>query len=122
MSDNTDALQGVSPKLLGPVQRIQEATRLLGFPLRVLEGVRSDERQQALFAQGRSTPGPIVTQCDGVTHRSRHQTQADGFGHAVDLVWDTETPFEGPWPLLGAAAVALGLVWGGTFTKLVDRP
>src|SRR5229473_2168575 len=98
MSDHTDALQGVSPKLLGPVQRIQEATRLLGFPLRVLEGVRSDERQQAL-----------VTQCDGVTHRSRHQTQADGFGHAVDLVWDTDTPFEGPWPLLGAAAVALGL-------------
>lgn len=117
-----DPLAGLHPRLLKPVQQLLEALRALGFPMKVTEGVRSDERQQQLYAQGRTAPGAIVTNCDGTIHRSRHQTQADGFGHAVDCCFDSETPYEGPWPVYGAAAVALGLVWGGNFSKLQDRP
>ena len=104
------------------VQQLQEAMRALGFPLKVSEGVRTEERQEQLYAQGLTAPGAIVTNCDGVVHRSRHQPQADTYGHAVDCAWDSDTPFEGPWLAYGAAAEALGLVWGGRFTKLADRP
>lgn len=117
-----DSLAGLHPKLSQRVQTILDGMRAFGFPMKVLEGVRSDERQRALFAQGRTAPGPIVTRCDGVTHRSRHQQQPDGFGHAVDCVFESSTPFEGPWKLYGAAAEALELVWGGTFSTIVDRP
>lgn len=117
-----EPLAGVHPRLVKPVQQLLEAMRALGFPMRVTEGVRSDERQQELYAQGRTAPGAIVTNCDGVKHRSRHQSHADGFGYAVDCCFDSETPYEGPWTLYGAAGEALGLTWGGRFTKLVDRP
>lgn len=119
---NEDPLAGVHPKLLKGVQQILEAMRVLGFPMKAHEGLRTEARQAELYAQGRTAPGAIVTNCDGVTHRSHHQPQADGLGHAVDCVFDTETPFEGPWPLYGAAAEALGYLWGGRFAKLVDRP
>lgn len=122
MTETTDSLSGLHPRLIQQVQKLQEALRSLGFPMRVTEGLRSDERQIALYAQGRTTPGPIVTNCDGATHRSRHQLQVDGYGHAADLCWDGDAPFEGPWAVYGAAAEALGLVWGGRFTKLIDRP
>jgi peptidoglycan L-alanyl-D-glutamate endopeptidase CwlK len=42
----------------------------------VTEGVRTLARQQELYAKGRTTPGPVVTN----TMKSRHLT-----GHAVDL-------------------------------------
>lgn len=120
MSD--DRLTGLHPRLTKPLQQILEAMRALGHPMRVTEGVRTDERQRELYAQGRTAPGSIVTNCDGVTHRSRHQPQADGYGHAVDCCFDSETPYEGPWAVYGAAGEALDLVWGGRFTRLVDRP
>ena len=120
MSD--DLLTGLHPTLIKRIQHLLKGMRALGFPVRMTDGLRSDARQAELYAQGRDAPGSIVTNCDGVTHRSRHQTQVDGYGHAVDCCFDSETPYEGPWALYGAAGEALGLVWGGRFTKLQDRP
>lgn len=52
----------------------------------IVEGVRTVERQQELYAQGRSNPKmPIVTNVDGVIKKSNHQAKADGYGYAVDL-------------------------------------
>jgi peptidoglycan L-alanyl-D-glutamate endopeptidase CwlK len=49
----------------------------------VLEGVRTPERQKQLYAQGRTTPGKIVTW----TLNSRHfKDPKTGYGHAVDLL------------------------------------
>lgn len=74
---NAERLIGVHPGLRGVVEGAQMTT-----PLAVIEGVRSLARQEALYAQGRTAPGKIVTW----TMKSRHLQQADGFGHAVDLV------------------------------------
>jgi peptidoglycan L-alanyl-D-glutamate endopeptidase CwlK len=48
-------------------------------------GVRTAAEQKALYAQGRTAPGKIVTNCDGVKSKSAHQAKDDGYGHAVDL-------------------------------------
>jgi peptidoglycan L-alanyl-D-glutamate endopeptidase CwlK len=66
-------LEGVHPALVGVVR---EAMGRCRFRVRVLEGVRTMERQRELYAQGRTAPGKIVTW----SMESRHLT-----GHAVDL-------------------------------------
>ena len=48
-------------------------------------GARTTEEQQSLYAQGRTKPGNIVTNCDGIKNKSNHQVKADGYGYAVDL-------------------------------------
>lgn len=98
----------------------------LGFPMIVTSTVRTTDQQQALYAKGRTTPGPIVTNADGVIKTSNHQAKADGWGHAVDCAflingtpsWDLRLP----WATYGACGKALGLQWGGDWNSLVDLP
>lgn len=40
---------------------INDVETLTGYPWRVVQGFRSFPQQAALYAQGRTTPGPIVT-------------------------------------------------------------
>lgn len=98
---------------------------VLGWEIIPTSGVRSTAQQQALYAQGRTTPGPIVTYADGVEKRSNHQVRADGYGHAIDFCFLVEGKpswnLALPWRLVGEAGKALGLEWGGDW-KRPDRP
>jgi peptidoglycan L-alanyl-D-glutamate endopeptidase CwlK len=119
------------PILAAKLARVLAAMDALGFPMRIVSTVRTTDEQQALYAQGRTKPGPIVTNADGVRIKSNHQAKADGFGHAADcafldlrtdhptdVVWDNDLP----WSTYGACARAVGLRWGGDFKSIVDRP
>jgi len=55
----------------------------------VFEGMRSEERQSLLYAQGRTLPGKIVT--NAKPGYSLHQ-----YGLAVDLVFDSDLERPGP--------------------------
>ncbi len=124
-----DRLHSINPVLQEAVLDILEAMAILGFPMFVTSGVRTVAQQQALYAQGRTKPGVIVTNADGVRVPSNHQTKSDGTGHAVDLAFvdDPDTPKteiydpNQPWALMGAMAEAKGLRWGGRW-KFVDLP
>lgn len=121
---------GLHPDLVSRLERVFAAMHALGYPMRVIEGVRTTERQQALYAIGRTKPGNKVTNCDGVTKKSNHQVKADGFGHAADCAFidDPKTPRDEtwdqtmPWQAFGALAEAMGLVWGGRWVTLRDMP
>lgn len=123
-------LQGVHPDLRVAVLAILDAMDILGFPMFVTQGVRTVAEQKALYAKGRTAPGPIVTNADGVFKVSNHQVKSDGFGHAVDLAFldDPDTPkpevFDPgmPWDLMGLMAEKRGLTWGGRWSGLVDLP
>jgi peptidoglycan L-alanyl-D-glutamate endopeptidase CwlK len=112
------------------IELLLAAMSALGWPMRVTDGVRTVERQQALYAQGRTAPGPIVTNADGVTHLSNHQVKPDGFGHAVDLAFVGIDPYleHDPrgrlrWNVYGAIVQAQGLTWGGNWpSSLLDEP
>lgn len=121
---SVDRRQGLNPSLLAKVDRVLAAMAALGFPMKIVQGLRTVEEQQALFAQGRTAPGKTVTNCDGVHKKSNHQAAADGLGRAVDcaFVKDGVVAWEGPWDAYGAAAKAVGLVWGGSWVSIVDRP
>ena len=123
---DVDRLIGVHHDLVAKVGQILLAMQALGYQMGVTDGLRSEAQQQALYAQGRTAPGDIVTNADGVTHKSNHQAHADGFGHAVDCAFLMNGAFSWddtlPWTLYGAMAKALGLVWGGDWHAIVDRP
>ena len=113
-------LVGVHPTLVAAIRII-----LGELPMFVVNGVRTQAEQAALYAQGRTTPGHIVTHCDGVTTRSNHQLHpSDGLGHAVDCAFIGGDPFSlsHDWNRFGSLAESLGLSWGGRFTILIDRP
>lgn len=118
-------LHGVHPRLVAAVQRIQYAMAELGHSMFVTDGVRTLEQQMALYAQGRSAPGKIVTNADGWRTKSNHQVKADGYGHAVDMCFllDGKPSWadDHPWDLYGLMAKTLGLSWGGDWKK-PDRP
>lgn len=119
-------LRGVHPDLIEKVGRILLAMETLGHPMIVVSGLRTDAEQASLYAQGRTKPGKIVTNLDGVTKRSNHQSKADGWGHAVDMAFlrngKPSWAEDHPWELYGLTAESLGLTWGGRWKKLVDRP
>ena len=118
-------MTSVHPTLAAALDRIFASMAAFGHPMRVIEGVRTTARQQALWQQGRSAPGKIVTQRDGVIKLSSHQ-----LGHAVDCAFvdDPRTPRDDtwdetkPWAVYGAMAEAEGLTWGGRWKTLHDLP
>lgn len=73
-------LEGVHPLLVAVVELALLKSKV---DFKVLEGVRTEERQKVLYAQGRTTPGPIVTWTLNSNHFVNKTT---GFGHAVDLL------------------------------------
>lgn len=115
---------GLHPDLVEKIQIVLAVMTRAGSPMRIVQGVRTVEQQQILYARGRTTKGPKVTNCDGVRVKSNHQPQSDGWGHAVDCAFLGAEPFaeEHPWSLYGDVAKDAGLVWGGDFKSLPDRP
>lgn len=73
--------------------------------------LRSNDEQAALYAQGRSAPGHVVT--DAPAGRSAHN-----YGLALDIVpiingkpdWNGKDPV---WAQIGAIGQAAGLEWAG---------
>jgi len=118
-------LAGVHPDLTRAVRAVVLAMHELGYEMIVTDGVRTSAEQQKLYAQGRTAPGKVVTNADGIIRSSNHQPKADGYGHAVDCCflvdgvpsWSDALP----WELYGEMARVLGLRWGGDW-KTPDRP
>jgi hypothetical protein len=90
--------------------------------LLVVSGLRTAAQQNALYAQGRTTPGHIVTNA-----RAGHSIH--NYGLAVDVVpylsgqsgnvnWDEGTP---QFQAMVAALKAQGLVWGGDWISIKDH-
>lgn len=105
-------LQGVHPTLVATVER---AIVLTSQDFAVHDGARTLEEQRALVANGTSW-----------TLRSKHLRQADGWGHAVDLVpfadgrltWDWDQCFEVAAAMAAAAqAQDAPLRWGGVWDR-----
>ena len=77
-----DNLEGIHPDL---VKVLTNAIIDSPCDFTITEGVRTSQRQQELYAQGRTKPGNIVTNRDGIKNKSEHQPKDDGYGYAVDL-------------------------------------
>ena len=113
-----DNLKGVHPDLVKVVQRALELSKV---DFTVIEGVRSQARQDELWAQGRTKPGPVVT---WVKTSGTHGIHADGYGHAVDMVpypvdWDDLKRFDQMAEAMFQASKELGIKirWGANWDQ-----
>ena len=81
-----DNLKGVHPNLVKVIKASIEDSPV---DFTVVSGLRTTAEQKAIYAQGRTKPGKIVTKADGVKGLSNHQDEADGkkdgLGSAIDL-------------------------------------
>jgi hypothetical protein len=85
------------------------------WPVRIAEVSRSDERQRALYASGRTAPGPIVTEATVSAHGT---TPASAIDFDI-LDPGSGAPFpasHASWTQLGERAKAAGLTWGGNWS------
>ncbi|HEY4429568.1 MAG TPA: M15 family metallopeptidase [Paenibacillus sp.] len=100
-----------------------------GVNIVITQGLRTIAEQDALYAQGRSKPGNIVTNAKGGT--SYHN-----YGLAIDFAlllpdgkqvsWDMKRDGDGDkvadWIEVAQEAKALGFEWGGDFVSIKDAP
>ncbi len=121
-----DAVDSRSEKVIAtllpevqPIARalIQKSSEM-GINIKIISGLRTYEEQDALYAQGRTTPGNIVTNARG--GHSNHN-----FGIAFDVgVFEGNKylPESTKYKAVGALGMDLGLEWGGNWKSIVDQP
>lgn len=110
------------PPLLERLLAVLADCRKEGADYWAICGLRTPQEQLALYEQGRTRPGHVVTQSK--PWQSSHQ-----YGLAVDFARDADASRTGLQPswkaadydVLGRLAVRHGLVWGGNF-KFRDAP
>jgi len=98
-----------------------------GLDYKIICGTRSWEQQEALYAKGRTAPGPKVT-------NAKPGSSMHNFGLAIDcgvfkgkVYMDDSTPADQKTADLmhkqaGTLAVKHKLRWGGNFKSLYDAP
>lgn len=88
-----------------------------GMPLILTQTYRTIEEQNALYAQGRTKPGKIVTNAKGGQSLHNWRVAFD-----VCFLVGKKASYTGDWKKLGLIAQKLGLEWGGNWTSFPDKP
>lgn len=95
-----------------------EAMRAKGVEVKIIGGTRTYAEQNALYAKGRTAPGPKVTNARG--GYSNHN-----FGVAFDIGLFKAGKYLEESPLYaecGKIGEACGLEWGGRWKRFADEP
>ncbi len=125
------------PSVRAEVKQLIEQAEA-GFPtsmaIRIVQGLRTIAEQDALYAQGRTKPGNIVTKAKGGSSFHNYGlaidfailTDADGNGSYNDLSWDIKRDNDkdgvADWLEVVRVFEAAGWFWGGKFATITDNP
>lgn len=115
-------VSGMNKSVADKTQNVIKKMAKKGIYLCVAQGYRSSAEQNALYAQGRTKPGAVVTNAKG--GQSNHN-----YGVAVDLclytsdgknvIWESTTS---RWKTVVSAMKAEGFEWGGDWKSFKDYP
>jgi peptidoglycan L-alanyl-D-glutamate endopeptidase CwlK len=130
-------VQLLHPKVRDEVKRLIEQAEA-GFPptmaIRIVQGLRTIDEQNELYAQGRTKPGNIVTKAKGGSSFHNYGlaidfailTDTDGNGSYNDLSWDIRRDNDkdgtADWLEVVKIFEAAGWTWGGRWASLKDYP
>lgn len=117
---NSRKLEDLLPQVRSRVEAFLKAADDAGIDLLVTSTYRDNASQDALYAQGRTAPGRIVT--NAKAGQSYHN-----FRCAVDVVpvrngkpvWDSKDPV---WQTVGRLGKAAGLEWAGDWKRFKEFP
>lgn len=102
--------------------------------IRIVQALRTQAEQDALFAQGRTKPGPVVTKAKfgqsfhnyGLALDFAIMYDKDNNGTFEALSWNTNFDFDKDaikdWQEVVKPFLSLGYKWGGNFTSIQDDP
>ena len=121
-------LAGLNRKFRAQVEKFLIAAEPIcehhGITIEIISGLRSWAQQAALYAQGRTKPGPIVT-------KARPGSSWHNYGLAIDLglfsggkYLDSADPKRADriYRELGALAATRGIEWAGTWKTFTESP
>lgn len=118
MIDSRDINQ-LHPRVATKCLALIDACREAGIDLIVTSTYRDNEKQDALYAIGRTKPGNIVT-----------KARAGQSWHNYRLAFDVVPVVHGKavwndsalWKTIGSLGVAMGLEWAGNWTRFREYP
>jgi len=121
-------LAGLNRKFRAQVEKFLIAAEPIcehhGITIEIISGLRSWAQQAALYAQGRTKPGPIVT-------KARAGSSWHNYGLAIDLglfaggkYFDACNPKKADsiYKELGALAATRGIEWAGNWKSFPEGP
>lgn len=108
------------PELKTKLAMFQRACAAAKIDIIITQGYRSPAEQEALYAQGRTKPGPIVTQLRGIGKNPSKHCQGKAFD--ICFLVNKKASYVGPWAKVGEIGIKCGLTWGGSWTSFPDRP
>lgn len=121
MSKSAKRLQGLHQVVYKATVKLIERSYSKGIPILITQGLRTIAEQNALYAQGRTKAGKIVTNAKG--GYSNHN-----FGVAIDFCLllpdgkNVSWELNKDWHTVVAIAKDLGFEWGGDWKKFKDYP
>ena len=117
------------PDLQKKITKLKELCKKNGIRIGIAECLRTVAEQDALYAKGRTAPGPIVTNAKGSTYSSMHMwgiafdfyliMDVDKDGSTSDDAYNNSTKL---FNKVGKLGKSIGLVWGGDFKSITDLP
>lgn len=115
----SNSLNNLLPLVKQKAEQFITKCKSQGIDVVVTSTLRTMAEQDALYAEGRTTPGQIVTKAKA--GQSYHN-----WGVAFDVVptdgvhqmWDNDAL----WSKLGQLGVSCGLEWGGSWVGFQDKP
>lgn len=112
-------IEHLHPQVREIAERLQVECARNGLKIKITDTWRTKAEQDALYAQGRTKPGVIVT---GV----RYPWSNHNWGVAFDFCRDDGKKIyensDGFFEKVGAIGKKLGLYWGGDWPTFKDRP
>ena len=109
------------PRLILLSKKLVSACKGQGLIIGIGECYRTTKEQDALYAQGRTKAGKIVTNAKGNSYSSHHQ-----WGTAFDVYRNdgkgAYNDYDGFFAKVGKIGKSIGLEWGGDWKSPVDKP
>ncbi|MEK4853904.1 M15 family metallopeptidase [Paenibacillus sp. FSL H7-0756] len=122
-------LDGLHPVVQAATVALIERCYARGVNIMITQGLRTIAEQDALYAQGRTKPGSIVTNARGGHSYHNYGLAIDfalllpnGTGVSWDMNRDGDKDGEADWAEVIKEAKALGFEWGGDWTSFKDYP
>ncbi|HMN20159.1 MAG TPA: M15 family metallopeptidase [Ottowia sp.] len=117
-SRSEKSIATLQPEVRPMARALVQRARASGITIKVISGLRSYAEQDALYAQGRSAPGPVVTNA-----RAGYSNHNFGIAFDIGVFEGSRYLSDSPkYKAVGVLGVDLGLEWGGNWRTIVDQP
>ncbi|MMZ47352.1 Peptidoglycan L-alanyl-D-glutamate endopeptidase CwlK precursor [compost metagenome] len=129
LQKSKNRLAGLQPVVRAAAEKLIVKSFNAGIPIVITQGLRTYDEQNQLYAQGRTKPGPVVT-------NAKAGYSFHNFGVAIDFAlllpdgksvsWDMKrdgnSNREADWQEVAKIGKSLGFAWGGDWKSFKDYP